>query len=212
MATESNTQPNPVEPKIDTVAIPEKKKSNKAVWIIVGSLIILFLLIPAILLAVGGAVLKNKLSSQKTTDATIAGIVSKATDSKVNVDSATGSVNVKGKNGETMSIGSSQKLPDDFPKNDIPFIQQKAVTFVITSTNEAKKNWSVTTTVDKSFEDTSSYFEGKIKAPDFEEVTTYGSSDAQTYTGKNTKYSVYVTVTRGTSGEPTSVTYIVTQI
>lgn len=197
--------------KTETVKVPEKKKSNKTLWIVLGIVLFIFVVIPGLLFTAGGIFLKSRFGSDKATEKTLEGIVSKATDSKVNLDSKNGSVTVKGKDGETMSVGSSRKLPDDFPKNDIPFIAQKEVTFVITTSSEGKKNWSVTTTVDKSFEEATTYFDGKIKTPDYESVSSYGSGDSQSYSGKGSKYSLYVTVTKGKDGEPTDITYIVTE-
>ena len=199
------------EAKTETVKVPEKKKSNKTLWIVLAVVLFIFVVIPGLLLTAGSVFLRSKFGSDKATEKTISGIVSKATDNKVDLNSKDGSVTVKGKDGETVSVGSSRKLPDDFPKNDIPFIAQKEVTFVITSSSEGKKNWSVTTTVDKTFEEAVAYFDGKIKAPDFDNVSSYGSGDSQSYSGKGAKYSLYVTVSKGKSGDPTDVTYIVTE-
>jgi hypothetical protein len=138
--------------------------------------------------------------------------VSKATDNKVDINTKSGSVSVQGKDGSSLSVGSDQKLPADFPKTEVAFIEPKAVTFALTSTTEGKKNWSMTTTVDKTFEAASAYFEQTIKEPDYTEVSTYSSSETQTFTGKNSKYSLYNTVSKGQNGEPTSVTYIVTEL
>jgi hypothetical protein len=200
-----------VEARTENVKIPAKKKSNKALFIVLGVLVFVFVIIPGLLFAVGGAFLKSKLGSDKAAEKTVESIVSKATGGDVDLDTKKGTVSIKGENGETINAGSSQKLPDDFPKGEIPFIDQKEVTFVITSTTQDKKNWSVTTKVDKSFDEAKTYFEKSIAAPEFESTSSYGSSDGQTYVGSNTKYSVFVTVTKEKSDNSTNVTYIVTQ-
>jgi hypothetical protein len=206
--TKESTQPDKI---AETVKIPAKKKSNKTLYIVLGAVVFVFVVVPGILFTVGGIFVKSKLGSQEVTDKTVESVISKATGSKVDLNTKSGSVSIKGDNGETMSAGSSQKLPDDFPKGEIPFITQKEVTFVITSSDSTKKNWSVTTVVDKSFEDAKSYFEKAIAAPEFESTSSFGSNEGQTYSGTNTKYSVFVTVTKGKSNNDTNVTYIVTQ-
>lgn len=195
---------------VQSASIPVKKKSNKTLWIILGLLLFFFVIVPGILLTAGAFWLKNA-STDKLAENAIEGIVEKASGGQVDIDSSNGSFSVESENGDSsFSVGDDQKLPSDFPKDSIPYIKEKAVTFVLTSTNEGKKNWSVTTSVDKTFEATKAFFEDRIKSPDYEDVSSYGFGDTQTYFGKKLPYSVSVTITQGSdSDNEVSVTYFV---
>lgn len=186
------------------------KKSNKTLLIVIGVVVFFFVVVPALVFGAGVLLFNKSFGSQKATDKTIESLVEKATDGKVDIDSDNGNFSVSGENGDsTYSVGDNQKLPDDFPKDKIPYITEKSVSFVFTNSNEGKKSWSVTTTVDKSFEDAKTYFTDKIKEPEFTSVSSYSFGDSQTLYGQNDMYDVSVTVTKPESGD-TSVTYIIT--
>ncbi|MCA9347065.1 hypothetical protein KC930_00590 [Candidatus Saccharibacteria bacterium] len=215
MAEDTNTEQNKTAdtPKAPTpsAAPAPAKKSNKTLVIVIVAVVVVFVVLPLTALTVGGFLLKNKFGSQKAIDNTVSDIVSKATGSDVDVDSSKGSVNIKGDNGSSLSYGSNQNLPSDFPKSDVPYLPEKEVTFQLTSTSDGKKSWSVTTTVNESFAEASSYFEGKVKEPDYTDVTTYGASTVKYYSGKNSKYSVFITVSEGSNGDPTGVSYVISE-
>lgn len=200
------------ETKTETVATP-KKNSNKTLWIVLGVILVVFVLIPGILLTAGGLFVKSKLSDEKAGEKLAESLVERASGGKVDVDAdKDGNFSVKSKDGDSsVGFGSDQKLPDDFPKGVSNYLSEKSIVFVLTSKNENKQTWSVTTTVDKSFADASSYFEGKIKDPEYTEVTSYGFGNSKTLYGKKDNYSVSVTVAEGSDGSDTTVSYIVTE-
>lgn len=195
----------------DSVAVPTAKKTNnKALYIIMAVVLVLFIL-PGIALGVGLKYLGSK-AGDKIAEKGVESLVSSATGGKVDVNSKDGSFNVSSKDGDSsISIGGNQKLPDDFPKNDIPYIKESGVTAVFTSINENKKSWTITTNVDKSFSEAKAYYEAQLKEPIYTDVSTYGFANSQTYYGKSSKYSVTVTVSAGEEGAKTNVTYIVSQ-
>lgn len=208
----SDEAPAEVSNKSEAVAIQTaKKSSNKTLFIVLGVLAA-FLIIPGILLAIGLAVFGSKISD-KVAEKGVESVISSASGGKVDVNSKDGSFTVKGKDGDSsISIGgTNQKLPDDFPKSDIPYLSEAGVTSVFTSSSGGKKSWSVSTIVDKSFTEAQKYFEGKIKEPDYTDVASFGSSGSQLISGKNAKFSVTVTISEGKDGEKTAVQYIVSQ-
>lgn len=194
------TQHEPVAPTTSPAASPVKK-SNKLPIIIVG----------VILLLIAGSFAKSAFT--KTADEKLAeNIIEKVSGDKVKVDTKDGSFSVTDKEtGETATVGASQKLPSDFPKNDIPYLSEKSVTFVISTTKEGKKNWSVTTTVKENLEEASAFFEGKIKEPDYTNVSSYGYNTSKTFTGKSAMYDVFVTVAKTDTDKDTTVTYVIAQ-
>lgn len=199
---EEDSKPD-TETNTEKVAIPAKKKNNKTLWIIIGVVLVLFIVLPAILVTAGGFFLKDKLSSDNITESIIEG----ASGGKVDVDSDDGNVNIESEDGSSsIGYGDDQELPKDFPKDKIPYIDEKKVTFVITTENENKSNWSVTTTVDKSYEDTVAYFEERIKSPEYTETSNYGFGQTKTFYGKSDTFTLTVSVSKLEDGE-TSVTY-----
>jgi len=196
----------------EAVAVPPKKKSNKTLWIVLGIVLVVFVILPAILFTVGGIFLKNKLDDPESGARLAESLVEKATGENVDINTKDGSFTAKSKDGDS-SIGfGDQKLPEDFPKDLVSYIPEKKVTFVITSKNENKQTWSVTTTVDKSYNDAVKYFEGVILAPDYTETSTFGFGNSQTFYGKKSGTSVSVTVTKSAEENgDTSVSYIVTE-
>ena len=205
------TAPVPSTAPTPSAAAAPAKKSNKTVWIVVGVLVFVFVVLPLMGLAAGGLFLKSKFGSQKATDKTVSSLLSKATGSDVDVSSSSGSVSVKGDDGTSASFGGTQKLPSDFPKSSIVYLTEKEVTFVMTSTTDGKKTWSLTTTVSKSFDEASAYFDGKIKEPDYTDVSSYGSGTYKYVSGKNSKYSEFVTISQSDSSKPTNVSYVITE-
>jgi cytoskeletal protein RodZ len=201
-----------VEPKTETVPVPPKKSSNKTLWIVLGVVLFFVVIVPVILFAAAAIWFRNNASEQGA-EKLVEGIVEQTTGSNVDINSADGSFSVESEDGSSsFSAGSDQKLPDDFPKEEVPYLGEEKVTFVLTSTNEGKKTWSVTTTVSDTYEDAKAFFEKAIAEPDYQDVSAYGFSDSQTYYGADANYSVNVTVSKPTSGEDgTNVTYIITQ-
>lgn len=203
MATEPTTSHSNVEaPKASTApATSPVKKSNKLPLIIVG----------VILLLVAGSFAKSAFT-KNANEKTAENIIEKVTGNKVDVNTNSGSYSVTDKEtGETATVGTSQKLPSDFPKEDIPYLSEKSVTLVISTSKEGKKNWSVTTTVKESLEDAIAFFEGKIKEPDYTNVSSYGYNTSKTFTGKSAKYDVFVTVSKTDTDKDTTVTYVIAQ-
>ena len=199
-ATQAETAPA-------TVAVPPKK-SNKTLWIVLGVVLFLFLVVPALAITAGAIWFKNNVNTENTVE----GILEKASGNQVDIDSKNGSFSVESENGDSsFSVGENQKLPDDFPKNEVPYLRERAVSSVITSTNEGKKMWWVTTTVDDSFESAKTYFADNIKEPTYTNVTSYGFGETQTYYGESAKYNVSVSVMQNTNNDPISVTYNVTE-
>lgn len=177
------------------------KKSNKLPLIIAGV---------AVLLIAGLAAKSTftKSANEKTAES----IIEAVSGSKVDVNAKNGSYSVTDKEtGESATVGANQKLPSDFPKNDIPYLNEKAITLVISTTKDGKKNWSVSTTVSQSPEEAMAYFEGKIKEPDYTNVASYGYNTSKTFNGENAKYEVVVTVAKSDTDKDTTVTYIVSE-
>jgi hypothetical protein len=189
----------------ETVAIPPKKKSNKTLFIVLGVILVVFVVIPGILLTVGGLFLRDRLSNENVTESLIEG----ATGNKVDVNTKDGNFSVKSENGDSsVSYGADQKLPEDFPKDKIPYLEEKSVGFVLTSDNESGHSWSVTTTVDKSYNEAVAYFEERIKSPEFTDTSNFGFGESKTFYGKKDTYTVSVSISKSEQGD-TTVSYIV---
>lgn len=111
-------------------ASSNKSGSNtKTVLIVVGVVIALFVVLPAIALTAGGVFLGNKLQENGTT---------------VSTENGEGSVNIKDKNGNEINVGGSQKLPAGFP-SDIPLYDGK-ITASGKITVDGKTGWTATIT------------------------------------------------------------------
>jgi hypothetical protein len=185
---------------------PVKKSSNKTLWIVL-AVVGVFVILPALALGLGLTYVKSRLSSENVAET----LIERASGGNVDIDSSGKSFTIEGKNGESLAFGSDQKLPDDFPKSKIPFLKEKSVVFTLNSTNDNKKTWSVTTTVDSSFEDAKKYFETEIKEPAYSDVSSFGFGESQTYYGKSSGYDVSVTVSQVSDSKDTNVSYIVTE-
>lgn len=187
--------------------VPEKKKSNKVLWIVLGLVLFFFVIVPGLIF--GGLALF--LSSDKGTEKLTESIIEGATGNNVDVDTEKGSVSVKNDEGDSVNFGSGQELPSDFPKEEIPYIKEDEVTFVLTNSDEnGSKSWSVSTTVSESLENALKFFEDKIKAPDYSSTASYGFGTSKTFTGKSATYDVSVTVSKPDDGK-TTITYVVSE-
>lgn len=201
MATENTGGEESPKISVPTAATNAAKKSSKLPLIVVGVIVLL----------VAGLFAKSALT-KSANEKTAENIIEKVTGNKVNLDASSGSYSVTDKEtGESATVGTNQKLPSDFPKDDVPYLKEKSVTLVISSTNDGKKNWSVTTVVNESLEAALAFFESKIKEPDFTDVSTYGYNDTKTFSGKSVKYDIIVTVSKLGSDGGTSVTYVIEQ-
>lgn len=99
--TETPAEPaKPANP--DPTTAPEaastSKSSHKTALIIVGVVVAIFVLIPAIALTIGGVFVGKKIA-----------------DNGVKIDGDNKSVTIKDKDGNEFSAGESQELPKDFP-------------------------------------------------------------------------------------------------
>lgn len=121
-------------------AAPAKSNNTKTVLIIVGVLVLIFVIIPAIALTAGGIFLGNKLN-----------------ENGVNVDTSQqeGSVNIKDKNGNEINVGGTQKLPNGFP-SDIPLYDGK-ITASGKVTVDGKTGWTVTISTSDSLDTVGSW-------------------------------------------------------
>lgn len=197
----------------EKVAVPAKKNSNKTLWIVLGVVLLFFVVLPGILFTAGAVFLKNKVNDPSTGEQLAESLIERAHGGEVDIEkNKDGSYTAKSEDGDSsVGFGSDQKLPDDFPKSVSNYLGEKSIVFVLTSKNENKQTWSVTTTVDKSYADASSYFEGRIKAPEYTDVSSYGFGNSKTFYGKKDNFSVSVTVAEGNDGSDTTVSYIVTE-
>jgi cytoskeletal protein RodZ len=195
----------------DRVSIPPAKKSNKVLYVILG-LVAFFVVIPGILLTIGGVFLNSKFGSEKAAEKTIESLVERSSGGKVDVSTKDGAINITSKDGgDSINIGSNQKLAADFPKDKIPFIAEKSVVFALNSTNDGKKSWSVTTTVNASVEEAKNFFESKIKEPEYTSTSSSGSADSQFITGKSADYDIVIVIAKTKDSPDTQVSYTVVQ-
>lgn len=169
----------------------------------------LFIILAVIALVAGGGYYKNQ-QDKKNAEKTAENLIGSLFGSDIDVDSKDNSFSLKADNGDT-TLETSQKLPDDFPKDSVPYLDEGKVTMVFTNTSEGKKSWSVTTTVDKSVEEAVAYFEGIIVEPTYTEIGTYGSNDSTTFSANTVEHSIYVTVGKDSMDDDTNVTYVITQ-
>lgn len=201
--------PNEQTPKTETIkttpkAAAKKSTSNKLVFIIIGAVIVIFIILPAILFWVAKATIFN----EKNTTSGISSLVDKATNGNVKIDSSKGEVTVKGANGTEVST--KQQLPDNFPK-DVPLYTPYEVSGSYRSSDAGKSNWSVVTTTgdsyDKAKAGVATLYESWQKSADYEVSGTMMSSY------ENSLYSVTVSIAQPSSGEnnKTTITYLVAQ-
>lgn len=191
----------------DGVTIPEKKKSNKTLWIVLGVVLFFFVVMPALAFGAFALWFRNK-GAESVTES----LIESAAGGNVDIDTKDGGFSVEGDNGEEFSFGGDQELPSDFPKDVAQYLDEKKVTFVLTNKDDAdKRTWSVSTTVSKSFEDTKAHFESKIAKPEYTETSTYSVGGSTTYYGKKGTTNVTITVSKPTDEGDTNVTYIVAE-
>ncbi len=169
----------------------------------------LFIIIAVIVLLAGGMYYKNQ-QDKKNAEKTAENLIGSMFGGDLDIDSKDSSFSIKDEDGDT-TIETSQKLPDDFPKDSVPYLGDEKVTLVFTNTTEGKKSWSVTTTVDKSVEEAVAYFEGVIVEPAYTDVATYGYNDSKTFSANTAEYGIYITVSKTEGEDDTNVTYVVTQ-
>lgn len=162
-----------------------------------------------IALIAGGMYFKNQ-QDKKNAEKTAENLIGNLFGGDIDVDSKDNSFSIKDEEGDT-TIETSQKLPDDFPKDSVPYLDEGKVTLVFSNSSEGKKSWSVTTTVDKSVEEAVAYFEGIIIEPTYSDVATYGYNESTTFSASTAEYGVYITVGKDADAEDTTVTYVITQ-
>lgn len=191
------------------VATP--KKSNKTLWIVLAVLGFFLIVVPAVVVTAGVFWFKKNVTTEKVTENIVEGALEKATGSNnVNIDTEKGSFSVEGDNGESFSFGSDQELPEDFPKSKVPYIKEKNVTSVLTSSDSGKKSWWVSTYVDDSYTKATDFFEQKIAEPTYNDVSSYSFGDSMTITGSDSSYQVTGTASKPSDSSPaTMVTYAV---
>ncbi len=205
-ASKSAKQTAPAEKPTAAAAAPAKK-SNKALWIVIG-LIVFFVVVVPILLLTAGAIWFKNVGERKLAENTVEGIVERASGGDVDIDTKDGSVSVKTEDGDgSFSIGGNQKLPDDFPKNEIPYLKEESVSSTLSSTSEGKKSWWVTTQVNNSYDEAKGYFESNIAEPAYSDITNYSFGESTTFNATGSDYELSVTVS--SNDGKTSVSYVV---
>jgi len=184
------------------------KKSNKTLWIVLGVLLFVFIILPAIVISLLFFVFKDKVS-ESISEGVVETAIEQASGNNVDIDANNDSFSIKSEDGNSeLNIGGSD-LPSDFPKNDVPFINPKEVTFSASSEQEGKKYWNVGTTVDQSYDEAVNFFKEKIAAPEYTDVGSYSFGESSTITGTKAPYTVSVSVSN--SEGQTNVTYIIQQ-
>lgn len=208
------TQTSPREgEKSQQNTIPHAKgRSNKTLWIVLGIVAFFVVVVPSIVGMVVFVWLRNNVQNGELGQKALEGIVEQTTGGAVDLDSNNGSFTVRDKEGNTSFGVGNQELPDDFPKNEIPFIDQKSVSFVTTSTNEGKKNWSVSTVVSQSPSSAASYFESQFVEPTYTEINTLNVNGIQSFSATSTKYSINVNVSAGDVPNEANVLYSVSEM
>jgi len=199
---EQPQQPTPTTPTNAVKDIANKaaaKGINKTVVIAV----------VAVLIVAGSLYYKNS-NDKKNTEKAAENLIENLTGDKVKIDADNQSFKYEDKDtGESVTIESGQKLPSDFPKDSIVYLDEKSVTAVITSNNDGKKTWSVTTAVSESVEKAAAYFEEKLVEPDYTDISSYGYNDSKTFAAKSEKYNIFVTISKYDSDADTSITYVI---
>lgn len=210
MTKKTTPESTPQTPTPAPAAAVPAKKSNKTLWIVLGIVLFFVVIVPGLLFA-AAALWVNNNGSEKLTENVIESALEKSTGSKVDIDTKDGNVSVKSSDGDnTVSYGNDQKLPSDFPKDITHYIDGGDITFVISNKDaDQKKSWSVTTKIDKSYDDTKAYFESKIAQPEYESTSTYSFGNSVNYYGSKSGYSVSVNITKGE--DATSVSYLVSE-
>ena len=206
-----DTAPAPVEtPAVSAPATPappattgvkSAKSSNKN----------LFIILAVIALIAGGAYFKNQ-QDNKNAEKVAENLIKNLGGGDIDIDAKDNSFSIKDESG-SMTIESGQKLPDDFPKDSIPYLDEKKVSLVFSNTSDGKKSWSVSTTVDKSIEEAVAFFESKIVEPDYMDIGTYGYNESTTFSANTAEYGIYITVGNSDSDteKDTTVTYVINQ-
>lgn len=166
-----------------------------------------------VVLLIGGGWYYKQSSDKSKEEKAAEALIESFTGKNFDIDGEEESISIKDdESGESVSIQSNQKLPSDFPKDSIPYLDDKSVTAVISSTTEGKKNWSVTTLVDKSVDEAAVFFESKIVEPDYTDISSYGYNESKSFSAKTLEYNIYITVTKYASDDDTSVIYVIEQL
>lgn len=147
--------------------------NSKTVLIVVGVVVLLFLVIPAIALTAGGVFVGNKLKENGTT---------------VSTENSEGSVNIKDKNGNEINVGGTQKLPDSFPSN-IPLYDGK-ITASGKITVDGKTGWTVTISTSDDLETVGSWNTSQYSSNGWTTNLDTVSSSGGLLTATNNAYRV----------------------
>lgn len=147
--------------------------------------------------ALGGlAACSSKSSEDKVTDA--------LKDNGVSVDKDNGDVQISSEDGD-VSIGSSSKVPDDFP-DDVPLPEDGDLTSSFSTDTGDAKSFSLTYSYGNAGDvsDAADAYKTQLKGGGFDISSEFsGSSDGNTgtsFTASNDKYSVTVYAGGGAGG------------
>ena len=205
------TVPSPAAPSDQVAVPPPTKGGNNKVLIIVLAVIGVLILIPIVLLLIFGFVLKSKFGTPDKAQKTIESSIKAGTNGKVDINSKSGTVTVKGENGSTYQATSSNKLPDDFPK-EVPFFKPNTVTASASTTSDGKKGWYVSADTTSKAEDVAKFFKDEFAKSDWANNSTYDSGNDGLISTENTKTNISVSIVYSTSDTgKVSINYTVSQ-
>lgn len=200
--TKTTAQPNK---PYSSLKPPANKKSNKTLYIILGSVALLLLIVPAILFFIVFGVVKDKVADNSGN--LVTGAINKATNGNVNIDSNKGEVTIKGQNGD--EITNKKTLPEGFPSS-VKVYSPGTILVSYKSTTDGKTNWTVsletTDSAAKVNESVKNTFSAWTLNGD------YSAADAKVVSYEDVTNKLIVTVGAPTkAGDKTTILYSVTE-
>lgn len=185
-------------------SVPPKSNNNKTL-IIVLAVVAVIVILPVIVFSVFAFWLSRGDNATDLTE----GIIESATgstDVEINKDGS--SFNIETDEG-SISVG-EQKLPDNLPSAVVIYENQKVVS-VITNNQDGSKVWSFTSESSDDATKVNEYLVTKFAENGWTAVSTSTYNTTTSYSLTKDNLTAQISVTAGESGEPTTITYYVSE-
>ena len=132
----------------------------------------------------------QKAAEQKVADSIASGILSKASNGKVDVNTANNQMQFKdNKTGNTVSFGENLSIPADFPK-DVPIYPGSKASSIMSSQTDKTANATLTTSDDSAT--VIKWYEGQFSGWKEDENSTINNVEVREYSKDTVKITVSV--------------------
>jgi hypothetical protein len=199
---EENTPSTPVSDGSKTV--PPKNSSSNKTLIIVLAVVAVIVILPVIVFSIFAFWLSRGDNANNLTE----GIIESTTGADVEVNENGSSFNIETDEG-SISVG-EQELPKDLPSAVVVYENQKVVS-VITNNQEGAKVWSFTSESSDDATKVNEYLVTKFAENGWTTVSTSTYNTTTSYSLTKDNLTAQVSVTSGENGDPTTLTYYISE-